>query len=331
MGKHGIPKIGSGDWNDGFNLVGKNGQGESVWLGFFLYDILNKFIKLCEHKNDVERIRKYQNISKLLKENLNKNCWDGRWFNRAFCDNEGVIGSIKNEECKIDGISQSWAVISDATDNARANTAMNSLQNYLVDKNYGIIKLLTPPFEKGAINPGYIMSYLPGTRENGGQYTHGAIWAIIAEAKLDNAKNAVEYLKMINPIEHSSNIDSANKYKLEPYVICADIYSNGDMYGQGGWSWYTGSAGWYYICLLKYILGVQIKNNILTIQPHIPEYWGEYSISYRYGESVYNINVKNQSGGGKNVFLFCVNGISIESKSVKLKDDGSVNYIDVYL
>ena len=331
FGSMGIPKIGSGDWNDGFNFIGNKGNGQSVWLAFFLYDILKKFVKLCEYKSDETHKNKYECISENLKKCINQNCWDGRWYNRAFCDDGSVIGSIKNQECKIDGISQSWAVISGVADDERKKCSMESLEHYLVDKQNGLIKLLNPPFEKGSINPGYIMSYLPGTRENGGQYTHGAIWAIIAEAMIGNCEKAVEHYKMINPIEHSKTRALADKYKVEPYVISADIYSEGNLAGQGGWSWYTGSASWYYICIIKYILGINIENGVLNIHPHIPYYWTEYSIIYKYGKSVYNIKIKNLSKENLGVKKITLDGYTVEDKKVKLIDDGKVYNIEAIL
>ena len=331
FGTMGIPKIGTGDWNDGFNRVGNKGDGQSVWLGFFLYDVLRKFIKLCEYKSDKIHKNKYECVSENLNKCINQNCWDGRWYNRAFCDDGSVIGSIKNQECKIDGISQSWAVISGVADDERKKCSMESLENYLVDRRNGLIKLLAPPFEKGSINPGYIMSYLPGTRENGGQYTHGAIWAIIAEAMIGNCEKAVEYYKMINPIEHSKTRELADKYKVEPYVIVADIYSEGNLAGQGGWSWYTGSASWYYICIIKYILGIYIENGVLKIIPHVPYYWTEYSFIYKFGESIYNVKIKNISKDNSGVKKITLDGNLMEENKIKLNDDGKVYNIEVIL
>ena len=331
FGQHGIPKIGSGDWNDGFNLIGNKGEGESVWLGFFLYDILSKFKNVCEYKSDFDNKYRYERIANDLRKNLNDNCWDGKWFNRAFCDDGKIIGSIKNQECKIDGISQSWAIISNCADKEKCRIAMDNFANHLVDKDEGIIKLLTPPFENGEITPGYIKSYLPGIRENGGQYTHGAIWGIIAEAILGNNNLAFEYLKMINPIEHSKDIKSANKYMIEPYVMAADIYSNKDMYGQGGWSWYTGSAGWYYICLIKYILGIRIENHKLRFEPHVPNYWNEYCISFKYGESVYNIRFINKSGKFKEVCEVVLDGKIVENQTIEMNDCNKIYNVEVVM
>ena len=266
LGENGLPKIGSGDWNDGFSTVGNKGKGESVWLGFFLCSVLEKFVKICEYVennsenlninegvnvekenknenknknknqnveagteeiiNDLEtkKSEKYKQIIEKLKKALNKNAWDGRWFKRAFMDNGKVLGSIQNDECKIDSIAQSWSVISNMADNDKKFISMESLENHLVDKENGIIKLLDPPFDKGNLEPGYIKAYIPGTRENGGQYTHAAIWVIIAEAMLGFGNKAVEFFKMINPIEHSRTKASSMKYKVEPYIIPADVY-----------------------------------------------------------------------------------------------------------
>ena len=224
LGENDLPLIGSGDWNDGFSTVGNKGKGESIWLGFFLYDILNKFINITKEKGDNELTNKYEEYIKILKKSLNQNGWDGRWYKRAYTDDGDVLGSIENEECRIDSISQSWAVISNAGDNDKKYIAIENLEKYLIDKEEGIIKLLDPPFEKGNIKPGYIKSYLPGVRENGGQYTHSAVWAVIAFAELKLEEKAFYYFNMINPIEHANTKEKADKYKIEPYVIPADIY-----------------------------------------------------------------------------------------------------------
>ncbi len=331
FGVNGLPKIGSGDWNDGLNTVGNNKKGESVWLGFFLYNILDKFIKLCEIKSDYGRIEKYGEIKQNLKKALNTKAWDGRWYRRAYMDNGEPIGSIENEECRIDSISQSWSVISNAGDNDKKYIAMQSLENFLVDKDNGLIKLLDPPFEKTKIEPGYIKAYLPGVRENGGQYTHAAIWAILAFVKLGFGDKAVEYYTMINPIEHSKTKDSAKKYKVEPYVIPADIYEAKGLEGRGGWTWYTGSASWFSKVGLENILGLNIENGILKLNPCIPKDWKEYSIRYKYGKSIYNIKVKNTAGKNVGIKEMILNGEKIENLQIKLIDDGNINEIDVIM
>ena len=330
FGENGLPKIGSGDWNDGFSEVGNKGKGESVWLGFFLYLILEHFGYVCQNaKNDIEN---YEQIKNELKKALNTKGWDGRWYRRAYMDSGDVLGSMENEECRIDGISQSWSVISGAGDNDKKYISMQSLENHLVDREIGIIKLLDPPFEKGKLEPGYIKAYMPGVRENGGQYTHAAIWAIIAESMLGFGNKTVELYKMINPIEHSRMKESANKYKVEPYVIPADIYGSGNLAGRGGWTWYTGSSSWFYKAGLEYILGLKISKGILSIKPCIPKEWEEYKIRYKYKTTIYDITVKNPNKKETNeVKKFIIDGQQIEEKQIKLIDDGKRHEIDVTL
>ena len=328
FGEHGLPKIGSGDWNDGFSTVGNKGKGESVWLGFFLGSVLNDFSKICEYKGDLGKAEKYKETVKQLRKSINTNAWDGRWFNRAFMDDGKVLGSLQNDECKIDSIAQSWSVISNMGDNDKKFISMESLENHLVDTENGLIKLLDPPFEKGDLEPGYIKAYLPGTRENGGQYTHSAIWVIIAEALLGFGDKAVEYFRMINPIEHSKTKDSVMKYKVEPYIIPADIYGQGNLAGRGGWTWYTGSSSWMYIAGIKYILGLNIQNGYMTFKPAIASNWKEYFVRYKYGNSIYNIKfIKCRENEDKKVVL---NGNVVEDRKIKLEDSSSVNEVEVF-
>ncbi len=344
FGENGLPKIGSGDWNDGFSTVGNKGKGESVWLGFFLYDVLNRWIPIMEksyiineeNNEKIDLIEKYKNIIENLKRALNNKAWDGRWYRRAYTDDGNILGTIENEECRIDGISQSWATISGAGDNDKKYISMESLENHLIDRENGIIKLLDPPFEKSKLEPGYIKAYLPGTRENGGQYTHAAIWAIIAEAKLGFGDKAVELFRMINPIEHSRTREAANKYKVEPYVIAADIYGHSNLAGRGGWTWYTGSSSWMQIAGIEYILGLKIKNKVLRLEPCIPATWKEYFIRYRYANTIYNITVKREESLTPNnevfntsVKKFIVNGKQIEEKEILLDENGGIIEIEV--
>ena len=329
FGEHGLPKIGSGDWNDGFSNVGPKGRGESVWLGFFLYNVLSKFIPLCKTKDDVDLAEKYEQIKNNLKRALNTNGWDGRWYKRAFMDDGNTLGSMENDECRIDSIAQSWSTISNAGDNDKKYISMESLENHLIDRENGIIKLLDPPFEKGKLNPGYIKAYVPGVRENGGQYTHAAVWVIIAEALLGFGDKATELYRMINPIEHARTKDSSNKYKVEPYVIPADIYGASNLAGRGGWTWYTGSSSWYYKAGIEYILGLKIKEGIMSIEPCISKDWEEYSMKYKWKNSIYNIVVKNPNRKNNGVEKVIVNGIETENK-IKLEDNGIYN-IEVIL
>ena len=239
---------------------------------------------------------------------------------------------MENEECRIDSISQSWGVISNAADNDKKYISMESLENHLIDTENGIIKLLDPPFNKTKLEPGYIKAYLPGVRENGGQYTHGAMWAIIAFTKLGFGDKAVEYYRMVNPIEHSRTKEEAKKYKVEPYVIAADVYGANNLQARGGWTWYTGSSSWFCKAGLEDILGLKIEAGILRIEPCISSKWEGYSIRYRYKTSVYNIEVKNPNGkctGENQKFYF--NGKEIEERQIKLEDNGSINEIEVIL
>ena len=330
FGENGLPKIGSGDWNDGFSTVGNKGKGESVWLGFFLYDILDNFIPICEELGDISHVEKYTKIKQELKRALNTKGWDGRWYKRAYMDDGNILGSMENEECRIDSIAQSWSVISNAGDNDKKYISMESLENHLVDKENGIIKLLDPPFEKGNLEPGYIKAYLPGVRENGGQYTHSSCWAIIAEAILGFGDKALELYRMINPIEHTRTKEASNKYKVESYVIAADIYGAGNLAGRGGWTWYTGSSSWYYIAGIEYILGLKIKEGFLIINPCIPKDWKEYVMRYKWKESIYNIKVINKNQKNTGVEKIVLNGEEVENK-IKLDGSNKVYNIEVYL
>ena len=348
FGENGLPKIGSGDWNDGFSKVGPKGRGESVWLGFFLYNILDRFIKIIREievrgkRLEVQpptsnlqlptsnfqpltsKIEKYESIMQQLKKSLNTNGWDGRWFKRAFMDDGNTLGSMANDECRIDSIAQSWSTISNAGDNDKKYISMESLENHLIDRENGIIKLLDPPFEKGKLEPGYIKSYLPGVRENGGQYTHASCWVIIAEAMLGFGDKATELYRMINPIEHARTKDASNKYKVEPYVIPADIYGASNLAGRGGWTWYTGSSSWYYKAGIEFILGLKIRNGIMSIEPCIPKEWKEYNIKYKWKNSFYNIVVKNPNGKNSGVEEVLLNGEKVEN-SIRLQDYGIYN------
>ena len=332
LGENGLCKIGSGDWNDGMSNVGNKGKGESIWLSFFVYDILKKWIKICIRKQeDVRLIDEYYKIAEEIRKNVNDVGWDGRWYRRAFTDDGDILGSIQNDECKIDGIAQSWSIISNAGDEDKKYICMESLENHLVDRENGIIKLLDPPFEKSKLEPGYIKDYLPGTRENGGQYTHAAIWVIIAKAMLGFGDEATELFRMINPIEHSKTKELANKYKVEPYVVSADIYGQGNLAGRGGWSWYTGSSSWMYEAGLHYILGLNIQEGYLSINPCIPKDWKEYKIRYKYNNAIYNIYVSNPNSKNTGIEKMILNGNIIEEKKIKLEDNNKVNEIKIIM
>lgn len=331
FGEHGLPLMGSGDWNDGMNTVGNQGRGESVWLGWFLITNLELFSPICQERGDPERAAKYQNIRTEIIAAIEKTAWDGSWYRRAYFDNGNVLGSAGNSECKIDSIAQSWSVISGAGEIERSQQAMNSLENYLVSREDGLIKLLTPPFDKSDLEPGYIKGYIPGVRENGGQYTHAAAWAIIAFAKQGDGDKAWELFELINPINHTTNMRDYTHYKVEPYVIAADVYSTYPHTGRGGWTWYTGAAGWMYRAGLEYILGFQKNGETIVMDPCIPGKMKEYQINYNYLETNYQINVKNPDGINKGVKTISVDGVISTRNVVNLVNDKVSHEVEVLM
>jgi len=324
LGDHGLILMGAGDWNDGMNEVGNKGKGESVWLSWFVYKILTDFSPICKNQGRDDLADKYSEFAGKIKESINTNAWDGEWYKRAFFDDGTPLGSIENEECKIDSISQSWSVISGAGEANKVKKAMTAFSNYLIDKENGIIKLLTPAFSKSELKPGYIKSYPEGVRENGGQYTHAAVWAGIAYALLDEGEKTFEIFEMLNPINHSRTDTEMKKYKLEPYVISADIYSNPLHLGRGGWSWYTGAASWMYRFGIEFLLGLKFRENMIFIKPCIPSSWKEFEVEYRYFSSLYKIKVLI-NGEGKIVF----DNIISNGNGFKLNDDGGVHFVEV--
>jgi len=281
FGEHGLPLMGGGDWNDGMNKVGIEGRGESIWLGWFLYKTIKMFIPHCIAQDDTQNAQKYDVEAAKLAKALNKNGWDGKWYRRAYFDDGSALGTESRSECKIDAIAQSWSVISGAGDLEKQKKAMSALEDYLVNKEDGLIKLLTPPFNSSNMEPGYIKGYVPGVRENGGQYTHAAVWAIEAFAMLGDGEKAHELFNLINPIKHGSTFLEVCTYKAEPYVMAADVYSCSPHVGRGGWTWYTGSAGWMYQVGLEQILGFRKEGNVITSHPNVPEKWnGDWSVIF---------------------------------------------------
>lgn len=293
LGEHGIPLMGCGDWNDGMSTVGNKGDGESVWLGWFLSYILKYFSDICKSMGEEERGEKYLKFREEILNNIEENAWDGAWYKRAYFDDGTPLGSIENEECSIDSLPQSWSIIAEGSNRERQIKAMKSVEDYLVNQLNGMILLLAPPFDSSKLEPGYIKGYVPGVRENGGQYTHAALWVIMAIAKLGNIDKALELLQMINPINHTLTSMDCEKYKVEPYVIAADIYIKEPHGGRGGWSWYTGAASWTYKIILQSILGLKlIKGEGFTINVNMPSGWNEYSIVYKKNQDeIYNITV----------------------------------------
>ena len=285
LGEHGLPLIGTGDWNDGMDQVGKHGKGESVWLAFFVYDILNSFIRIAESRDDVATAAMCIAESEKLKDNIDKHAWDGKWYRRAYFDDGTPLGSESNDECKIDAIAQSWSVISGAGDEEKRKQALESAYELLVDKEHRILKLLTPPFNSSDLQPGYIKGYLPGIRENGGQYTHAAIWLVMAFAMQQDAERAYELLRYVNPLLHGNTKQEADKYRGEPYVMAGDVYE-GEHPGQAGWTWYTGSAGWAYRLIIEYILGMKMENGEVSFSPRVPVAWDSFKVSYTLNEEL---------------------------------------------
>ena len=278
FGDHGLPLIGTCDWNDGMNMVGNKGKGESVWLGFFLFEVLKQFIKIAQERADTEFVELCVKATEKIQYNIEKNAWDGEWYKRAYFDNGMPLGSSVNDECQIDSISQSWSVLSGAGRADHAQTAMESVDKRLVRREYSLVQLLDPPFDKSDLNPGYIKGYVPGVRENGGQYTHAAIWAAMAFAKLGENKNAWEILNIINPVNHAKTPEEVERYKVEPYVIAADVYALSPHIGRGGWTWYTGSAGWIYRLIVESLLGLSLETDKLYINPCLPSDWVSFKI-----------------------------------------------------
>lgn len=327
-GPHGLPLMGGGDWNDGMNRVGMNGQGESIWLGWFLHATLQQFAALTTLMNN-DPAPYLQQAAKLARA-IENNAWDGEWYLRAYYDDGSRLGSQKNNECRIDSIAQSWAVLSGAGDPARAVQAMESVDKYLVKPVDQMILLFTPPFDKSARDPGYIKGYLPGIRENGGQYTHAAIWTAWAFAKLGQGDHAGQLFRLLNPIAHADSEEKVARYKVEPYVIAADIYGAAPHTGRGGWTWYTGSSGWMYRLGLEAILGITRTAGSLHIDPCIPQGWPGFKMEYRFGKSLYKINVDNTAGLNRGVLKIILDGKQIEGP-LPLIDDGQVHEVQVLM
>ena len=330
LGQHGLPLMGSGDWNDGMNRVGAGGKGESLWVGWFLSTLLKPFIPLCRRLQMDERADRYTQHLEKLKKGLEQ-AWDGDWYRRAYFDDGTPLGSAQNDECRIDSIVQSWPVISGAADSYRAARAMASVDQYLVQRGEGLIVLFTPPFDKTKLDPGYIKGYVPGVRENGGQYTHAAIWTVIAFALLGDGDRAGELFALLNPINHASTRAGLHKYKVEPYVAVGDVYAVPPHTGRGGWTWYTGSAGWMYRAALEYILGFRLSGDRLRIDPCIPRGWREFEITYRRGNTTYRIKVGNPHSVNRGVASVTLNGKFQSDDEIVLTQDGGTHEVAIVM
>ncbi|MHB1083529.1 MAG: GH36-type glycosyl hydrolase domain-containing protein [Thiobacillus sp.] len=339
FGEHHLPLMGCGDWNDGMNLVGRDGKGESVWLAWFLYDNLQQFASLAHSRDDSAIAELCTDQASQLLSNIEAQAWDGGWYRRAYFDDGTPLGSSSNEECQIDSISQSWAVMSGGGDSERARQAMDAVDHHLVRRDTQIIQLLDPPFDTSDLEPGYIKGYVPGVRENGGQYTHAAIWATTAFAMLGDTERAWELFGMLNPIHHGSQPSENERYKVEPYVMCADIYAVSPHTGRGGWTWYTGAAGWMYRLTVETLLGLHLEGNHLRIAPCIPADWESYKIQYRYRDTAYHINLRQIGEKMEHAIRVTVDGVVINGAGrtgqpqgmIPLVNDRQDHHVEVVL
>jgi cyclic beta-1,2-glucan synthetase len=334
MGKHGLPLMGTGDWNDGMDKVGAGGKGESVWLGWLLYSTLTSFAAIAEKRDAAEHAAEWRIAAGALKASLEREAWDGDWYRRAYFDDGSPLGSVVNSECRLDSIAQSWSVISRAGEPARVARAMEAVDKYLVRRDEKLSMLFTPPFNHPVHDPGYIKGYPPGIRENGGQYTHASAWAALAFAMQGNGDKAGELLSMLNPINHANDPTGMHRYRVEPYAICADIYSMPPHVGRGGWTWYTGSAGWVYRTALEWLLGFRLQGDTLMLDPCIPRGWPGFEIRFRYRSSRYQISVENPLGVCRGILAAKLDGKMLEGSSrslIPLADDGATHQLQVIL
>lgn len=329
-GAHGLPLMGSGDWNDGMNRVGHEGRGESVWLAWFLIVVLNEMAVLCDRRERSDLAQRYRSQAEWL-AGMAELAWDGDWYRRAYFDDGTPLGSAQNEECRIDSLTQSWAVLSGAAQRRRAARAMEAVRAHLVRRDARLVLLLTPPFDRMPQDPGYIKGYLPGLRENGGQYTHAALWAVIALARLGQGDEAMELFHMVNPVNHTRLPDGVERYKAEPYVVAADVYAHPQHPGRGGWTWYTGSAGWMYQAAIEALLGVRRCGASFALDPCIPARWEGFSLEWRVGRTTYRIQVANPEHRDQGIGLAHLDGVPVDPAVIPLVDDGAIHEVTAVL
>jgi cyclic beta-1,2-glucan synthetase len=329
VGEHGLPKIGAGDWNDGMNRIGVEGRGESVWLAWFLTKALRDFADTAEARKDDARAERWRAHATRITEAAETHGWDGAWYRRAFFDDGSVVGSQASPECTIDAIAQSWAVLAKSADPRRAARAVVESERALLREDARIMLLLTPPFAGAGPDPGYIASYPPGVRENGGQYTHGVLFTLRALAQLGDRERTARLLNALNPIRHALSAADVERYKVEPYVVAADVYSAADQFGRGGWTWYTGSAGWFYRVVLEDILGVRRSGSELVIAPCLPPGWGGFELQYRFGRTELHIVVEDGHPGADGSQGVLVDGRPQRDAAIRLVDDGRTHEIRV--
>jgi cyclic beta-1,2-glucan synthetase len=333
VGAHGLPLFGTGDWNDGMNRVGIEGRGESVWLAWFLHAALMRFAPIAEARGAGEAAAAWRKHAFAVHQAVEREAWDGDWYRRGYYDDGTVLGSVSSDECRIDSVAQSWAVISRAAERERALRAMSAVNTQLVSRSDGLVKLFTPPFDHSAKDPGYLKAYPPGLRENGGQYTHAAMWTTLAFALLGDGDRAGELFALLNPINHASTGAGIHRYKVEPYVVCADVYSAPAHVGRGGWTWYTGSAGWMYRTAVEGILGIKVSGTTLVIDPCIPRAWPGFEFTYKHGASRYRITIKNPRGVNRGIAQATLDGkkLSEAPAEIRLADDGRYHYGEITL
>jgi cellobiose phosphorylase len=329
FGEHGLPLMGCGDWNDGMNLVGKDGRGESVWLAFFLYDVLTQFAELARSRKDIAFADRCVTQAQQLQKNIEQHAWDGQWYRRAYFDNGEPLGSLTNPECQIDSLPQSWSVISGAGEPERSRQAMNAVDQRLIRRKARLIQLFDPPFDKSPLNPGYIKGYIPGVRENGGQYTHGAIWTAMAFALMGENDRAWELFGLLNPVHHGGTPQQMTTYKVEPYIVAADVYAVAPHTSRGGWTWYTGSAGWMYRLLIETLLGVNLEGDQLRLTPRLPKGWTTYKIHYRYRQTVYHITISRLATDAAEANQLFLDGEELAVKTVPLVDDRREHFVEL--
>ncbi len=332
VGRHELPLMGTGDWNDGMNRVGQHGQGESVWLAWFLHDVLSKFARIADARGEHQRAETWRLHTSALKVALEREGWDGEWYRRAFFDDGTPLGSTEDLECRIDSIAQSWGVISGAAERGRATRAMAAVDRQLVVRPAGVVRLLAPAFDKAPLDPGYIKGYVPGIRENGGQYTHASVWSVIAFAALGDGDKAGELFRMLNPISRASTRAGVQRYKVEPYVVAGDVYGEPPHVGRGGWTWYTGASGWLYRAGVEWMLGFRLKGTAFTVDPCIPRNWPGYTLRFRYHSATYQIRVDNPSSVTRGVVMTEVEGRrSVGVANIPLVDDGALHHVRILL
>jgi cyclic beta-1,2-glucan synthetase len=323
--------MGTGDWNDGMNRVGNGGQGESVWNGWFLLTILPDFAALAESRGEAERARRYREQAEHLQRAIEEHAWDGQWYRRAYFDDGTPLGSAQNEECRMDSLVQSWAAMSGFGAPERVQQGLAAVDEFLIKQADKLILLFTPPFDKSPLEPGYIKGYVPGIRENGGQYTHASTWVVQAFALLGKGTHAMELFDLLNPILHASSPAEVKRYRVEPYVLAGDVYSQPPHTGRGGWTWYTGSAGWLYRIALETLLGFHLRGAKLTLNPCIPQFWPGFDITYRYRSTTYVIRVENPHGVERGVKNVLYDGLEVDGDTVELQDDGRTHEVRVLM